>query len=171
MNIIRKDGAQQFYSQQLYKFGPTEGYRDFLGCKVTRTSSLTLNNNATDITWQSAIFDTANMWAGTNKQNLYIPQTGLWMVAGYISFATTTAHNSDLKIAYMSPLNQGNAVAFQRCNFGAGTATIHNAISLSGLIYAEKGGYFYLIWTNGSGTSITTRTGEGGISLAAWRVA
>ena len=84
MNIIRSNGVQQFYSQQLYKFGPTEGYRDFLGCKVTRTSGVALNNSTTTITWQSEIFDTANMWTSTDKQNLYVPQAGLWMAVGHL---------------------------------------------------------------------------------------
>ena len=171
MNLIRGNGVQQFYSQQLYKFGPIEGYRDFLGCKVTRTSGISLNNSATTISWQSELFDTANMWASASPQNLYVHQTGLWMAVGHLALATTTGHNTDLKIAYTSPLNVGATLAFQRCNFGAGTSTIHNAVSISGTVYAEAGGYFTLIWTNGSGTSITTETGESGISLAVWRIA
>ena len=97
MNLIRSNGVQQFYSQQLYKFGPIEGYRDFLGCKVTRTSTLSLNNNTANIAWQQEIFDTANMWSSLDSTKLFTPQAGLWMAYGYISFTTTTAHNSDLQ--------------------------------------------------------------------------
>ena len=172
MDIISDLGEMKAAAADIMVINKLAGAeRTTLCARVTYANTAGISRTAGStsiVSWDSLVFDNANMWRpATSVTNLYVPQTGWYLVNAYITSITATAHQATVQL-WGTRSGVNSYFGYNKREFAAGSSTYPNMVSATAIVYATKGDLFNVHW--GSSAAITSWYGVSWVAFGAWKV-
>ena len=105
-------------------------YQDVLmyeGTRVTRAAAQTIpDDTETAISWDTQIFDTADVWSLASPTAIVFPYTGIYLLGAQIAWAANTTGYRSLRLV----LNGGDAIAVDTVDAPATLGTAQSVVTL-----------------------------------------
>lgn len=166
MLIISARGHLKAQPADISVIGDPGMRKGLIGAKWTSTVALSRTaGQSASMVFNTAVFDNAGcLRPSVSYTRIYAPQTGWYFANAYLQTDSGTPHEAALQI-HCNRIN--TFFAYRKRRFGPGSASIPNAISVTGRFYAYAGDYFYSYWV--CSQAITSLAGEANLGFGIWK--